>query len=128
MRFLTGGLELPSEEGLGLIRGADSQEVPPQATRQTNAELSLALEDLTLSTAQGLADLKTLISLEIEELSRGPRFAYKPGAEVYHAVASAHPLMTREHHETRCGWSFGMAPNARRYDVEPKGLQIRRNG
>ena len=83
---------------------------------------------MTLSSAQGLADFKTLISLEMEELSRGPRFAYKPGAEVYHAVASAHPLMTPEHHETRCGWSFGMAPNARRYDVEPKGLQIRRNG
>ena len=116
------------EECIELIRRADDQELQLHVARQAHAELGLAFEDLALSSTQGLAGLEALIGLEIQELSRGRRFAYKPGAAVYHAVASARPLMTPKHHETRCGWPFGLSPNTRRFDAEPRGLQIRRMG
>ena len=75
-----------------------------------------------------LADLKRLMTLEFEELRRGPRFVYRPGAECYHAVASAHPLMSPDLHETRCGWKFGLSTEARRFDAEPMHLSIRKAG
>ena len=77
---------------------------------------------------QALADLKRLMTLEFEELRRGPRFVYRPGAECYHAVASAHPLMSPDLHETRCGWKFGLSTEARRFDAEPMQLSIRKAG
>ena len=77
---------------------------------------------------QTLADLKRVMTLEFEQYNRGPRFVHNPGAECYHAVATAHPLMPPELHETRCGWKFGFSAGARRFDGEPAQLTIRKGG
>ena len=47
---------------------------------------------------------------------------------MYHAVASAHPLTPPDLHSTRCGWEFGYARGAQRYDVEPSWITTKVDG
>ena len=43
--------------------------------------------------------------------------------EPYHSVASAHPQLGPEWHETRCGWPFGLTPGLKRSADPPEGAR-----
>ena len=68
---------------------------------------------------------KELIVAELAKARRGPDFCRGPGSGVYHGVASAHPLLLPEFHETICGWQFGVIPEVTRWDLPPDHLQHR---
>ena len=44
---------------------------------------------------------------------------------MYHAVASAHPLLPPEMHETSCGRAFGLARETARFDTPPTHIKVR---
>ena len=53
-----------------------------------------------------------------------PNFVWsRRTAEPYHAVASAHPLVGPELHETRCGWAFGLTLGLMRSVDPPAGAR-----
>ena len=56
---------------------------------------------------------------ELARMRRGPAFCRGPGSAVYHGVASAHPLLPPELHESLCGWKFGVVPEVTRFDNAP---------
>ena len=43
--------------------------------------------------------------------------------EPYHSVASAHPMLGPEWHETRCGWTFGLTLGLKRSADPPEGAR-----
>ena len=59
---------------------------------------------------------------------RGPSYVVARNSEVYHLVASAHPLDPPEWHQTRCSWGFGKTEGVGRYDAPPAGKVPCRRG
>ena len=126
-RALDAGLAgVPREEDLETVRqvvGAGLAEVPREedwaAVRQAAAGPSMEAVRAELTAA--MAGLVTAGDLqrEMATLRRGPAYVRGAGAAMYHAVASAHPLLEPLFHETRCGWAFGGTPGVQRFDVEP---------
>ena len=47
------------------------------------------------------------------------------GSAVYHAVASAHPPLPPEMHETSCGWMLGLARHTARFGTPPTHIKVR---
>ena len=78
-------------------------------------ELVDGVKELTPTTAE--------LEARLASLQRGPRFVTDKGAEMYHVVASAHPLDNPAWHRTRCGWDFGFSTNAVRSDEPPTELR-----
>ena len=72
-----------------------------------------------------LGQLRELILAELVKARRGPAYCRLPGSEVYHAVASAHPLDPPELHATWCNWPFGCIKGVTRHDTVPEGLCYR---
>ena len=85
-------------------------------TRGDLEELRDGVREMTPTTSELEAALATL--------QRGPKFVTDKGAEMYHVVASAHPLDNPAWHRTRCGWDFGFSTNAVRSDTPPTGLRL----
>ena len=66
-----------------------------------------------------------IVKEELAKARRGPAYCRGPGSQVFHAVASAHPLTHPVLHETWCSWKFGVVPEVTRFDGVPKGLRYR---
>ena len=69
--------------------------------------------------------VRSLIAMEVLKARRGPSFCRAAGSMVYHAIASAHPLLPPELHETSCGWSFGLVRETARFDEPPTHIKVR---
>ena len=66
-----------------------------------------------------------MILEELAKARRGPAYCRGHGSQTYHGVASAHPILHPELHETMCGWKFGVAPSVSRFDTIPVGVLYR---
>ena len=80
-----------------------------------------------LDAQRKLADLPEMDSRGAARRERDaliPNYVWAVGRdEPYHAVASAHPMMSPEHHITRCTWAFGLVPGLRRAATPPEAVE-----
>ena len=65
-------------------------------------------------------DVRRLIAEAMAKARRGPAYCSMANSEVYHGVASAHPCLPPELHQTRCAWAFGLVPGVNRFDEPPQ--------
>ena len=67
--------------------------------------------------------VRQLVAQEVAQARRGPAYCRAAGSAVYHGIASAHPLLPVELHETHCGWMFGLVKEVARFDEPPTHLR-----
>ena len=71
---------------------------------------------------------RAIVVEELARARRGPAFCRGPGSAVYHGIASAHPLLLPELHESLCQWKFGVVPGVTRFDIAPVEIMHRVGG